>query len=353
MIEAQHLTKRYGTTVAVDEASFAVKPGRVTGFLGPNGAGKSTTMRMILGLDTPSSGSVLVNGKPYRELTDPLRSVGALLDAKAIVGGRSAASHLAWLADSNGIARRRVSEVLGLVGLGDVAGKRVGTFSLGMNQRLGIAAALLGDPETVMFDEPINGLDPDGILWIRNLMKSLAAEGRTVFLSSHLMSEMAQTADHLLVIARGRIIADASTDEFVSRNSTPSVRVRALQPADLAAALTRRGAAVERCPDGAMIVTGLGSAAIGGAASAHDITLLVRRRISLSVLRSSPCQSAGQAPSLAGRVRGGPAVAVPRRRPQPGSQAAPGGRGRHDGRGLNGRPRQAAPALVPIKGAFR
>ena len=274
MIEAQHLTKRYGTTVAVDEASFAVRPGRVTGFLGPNGAGKSTTMRMILGLDTPSSGSVLVNGKPYRDLTDPLRSVGALLDAKAIVGGRSAASHLAWLADSNGIARRRVTEVLGMVGLSDVAGKRIGTFSLGMNQRLGIAAALLGDPETLMFDEPINGLDPDGIVWIRNLMKSLAAQGRTVFLSSHLMSEMAQTADHLLVIARGRIIADASTDEFVNRNSTASVRVRALQPADLAAALTRRGALVERCPDGAMIVTGLDSAAIGAVASADDITLL-------------------------------------------------------------------------------
>ena len=274
MIEAQHLTKRYGTTVAVDEASFAVRPGQVTGFLGPNGAGKSTTMRMILGLDTPSSGSVLVDGKPYRELTDPLRSVGALLDAKAIVGGRSAASHLAWLADSNGIARRRVTEVLELVGLSDVAGKRVGTFSLGMNQRLGIAAALLGDPETLMFDEPINGLDPDGILWIRNLLKSLAAQGRTVFLSSHLMSEMAQTADHLLVIARGRIIADASADELVNRNSTPSVRVRALQPADLAAALTRRGAVVERCPDGAMIVTGLDAAAIGGAASADDITLL-------------------------------------------------------------------------------
>jgi len=229
---------------------------------------------MILGLDTPSSGSVLVNGQPYRELADPLRSVGALLDAKAIIGGRSAASHLAWLADSNGVARRRVTEVLELVGLSDVAGKRVGTFSLGMNQRLGIAAALLGDPETVMFDEPINGLDPDGILWIRNLMKSLAAQGRTVFLSSHLMSEMAQTADHLLVIARGRIIADASTDEFVNRNSAPSVRVRAQQPADLAAALTRRGARVERCPDGAMIVTGLDSAAVGGAASAHDITLL-------------------------------------------------------------------------------
>ena len=220
MIQAQHLTKRYGKTVAVDDASFAVRPGRVTGFLGPNGAGKSTAMRMILGLDAPSSGSVLVNGKPYRELTDPLRSVGALLDAKAIVGGRSAANHLLWLADSNGISRRRVSEVLGIVGLSDVAGQRVGTFSLGMSQRLGIAAALLGDPETVMFDEPINGLDPDGILWIRNLMKSLAAQGRTVFLSSHLMSEMAQTADHLLVIARGRIIADASTGEFVNRNST-------------------------------------------------------------------------------------------------------------------------------------
>jgi ABC-2 type transport system ATP-binding protein len=274
MIEAQHLTKRYGTTVAVDEASFAVRPGRVTGFLGPNGAGKSTTMRMILGLDTPSSGSVLVSGKRYRELTDPLRSVGALLDAKAIVGGRSAASHLAWLADSNGIGRRRVTEVLDMVGLGDVAGKRVGTFSLGMNQRLGIAAALLGDPETLMFDEPINGLDPDGIVWIRNLMKSLAAQGRTVFLSSHLMSEMAQTADHLLVIARGRIIADASTDEFINRNSPLGVRVRAMQPADLAAALTRRGAAVERCPDGAMIVTGLDCAAIGAVASADDITLL-------------------------------------------------------------------------------
>jgi ABC-2 type transport system ATP-binding protein len=177
------------------------------------GAGKSTTMPMILGLDAPSSGSVLIDGQPYRELTDPLRSVGALLDATAIVGGRSAANHLLWLAGSNGITRRRVSEVLDIAGLGDVAGQRVGTFSLGMNQRLGIAAALLGDPETVLFDEPINGLDPDGILWIRNLMKSLAAQGRTVFLSSHLMSEMAQTADHLLVIGRGRIIADASTEE--------------------------------------------------------------------------------------------------------------------------------------------
>jgi ABC-2 type transport system ATP-binding protein len=274
MIEAQHLTKRYGHTVAVDEASFVVRPGRVTGFLGPNGAGKSTTMRMILGLDAPTSGFVLVNGQPYRELTDPLRSVGALLDAKAIVGGRTAAHHLMWLADSNGISRRRVSEVLGIAGLSDVAGQRVGTFSLGMNQRLGIAAALLGDPETVLFDEPINGLDPDGIVWIRNLMKSLAAQGRTVFLSSHLMSEMAQTADHLLVIGRGRVIADASTEEFVNRNAAPAVQVRAVQQSLLADELTRRGAVLDRGPGGALVVTGLDAAAIGAVASAHDITLL-------------------------------------------------------------------------------
>ena len=274
MIEAQLLTKCYGKTVAVNGASFAVQPGRVTGFLGPNGAGKSTTMRMILGLDTPSSGDVQVNGKPYHRLADPLRSVGALLDAKAIVGSRSAANHLTWLADSNDIDRRRVSEVLDIVGLSDVADKRVSTFSLGMNQRLGIAAALIGDPETLMFDEPINGLDPDGILWIRNLMKSLASEGRTVFLSSHLMSEMAQTADHLLVIARGRIIADASTDEFVNRNSATSVRVRAVEQGELANALTQRGALVEDAPDGCMVVTGLDAAAVGGAASAHGITLI-------------------------------------------------------------------------------
>jgi len=274
MIEANHLTKRYATTVAVDEVSFTVKPGQVTGFLGPNGAGKSTTMRMILGLDTPSSGEVRVDGKPYHQLADPLRSVGALLDAKAIVGGRSAANHLAWLADSNGIARSRVREVLDIVGLSDVAGRRVGTFSLGMSQRLGIAAALLGDPQTVMFDEPINGLDPEGILWIRNLMRSLASEGRTVFLSSHLMSEMAQTADHLIVIGRGRIIADAGTEEFINRHTAPRVRVRAVEQADLAEALTRRGALIEYGSDGALVVTGMDSAAIGAAARAHDTTLI-------------------------------------------------------------------------------
>jgi ABC-2 type transport system ATP-binding protein len=266
MIEVQHLTKCYGETVAVDEVSFVVEPGRVTGFLGPNGAGKSTTMRMILGLDTPSSGSVLVNGKPYRDLSDPLTSVGALLDAKAIVGGRSAANHLMWLADSNGIDRRRVSEVLDVVGLADVAGKRVGTFSLGMSQRL-------GDPDTLIFDEPINGLDPDGIVWIRNLMKSLAADGRTVFLSSHLMSEMAQTADHLLVIAQGAIIADAGTEEFINQNAAPSVHVRAVEQTDLADALTLRGGVVECSPDGGLLVTGLDCLAIGGVACAHDITL--------------------------------------------------------------------------------
>ena len=274
MIEARHLTKRYRNTTAVDEVSFVVQPGRVTGFLGPNGAGKSTTMRMVLGLDTPSSGEVRVDGKLYAQLSDPLRSVGALLEAKAIVGSRSAANHLMWLADSNGIDRRRVSEVLDTVGLSDVAAKRVGTFSLGMNQRLGIAAALLGDPGTVMFDEPINGLDPDGIVWIRNLMKSLASEGRTVFLSSHLMSEMALTADHLLVIARGRIIADASTDEFVNGRAAPSVRARAIEQDDLVVALRERGAVVERCPDGSLTVTGLDCAAVGGAASAHGITLI-------------------------------------------------------------------------------
>ena len=273
MIEAKHLTKRYGTTAAVDEISFVVEPGRVTGFLGPNGAGKSTTMRLILGLDAPTSGSVLVNGASYRDLCDPLRSVGALLDAKAIVGGRSAANHLRWLADSNGIGRGRVGEVLEIVGLADVAGQRLETFSLGMSQRLGIAAALLGDPGTLIFDEPINGLDPDGIVWIRGLMKHLASEGRTVFLSSHLMGEMAQTADHLLVIAQGRIVADTSTEEFINRNASASVHVRAVEQTTLAEALTLGGGVVECSPDGALRVSGLDGLAIGGIACAHDITL--------------------------------------------------------------------------------
>jgi ABC-2 type transport system ATP-binding protein len=274
MIQANQLTKRFGDTLAVDEASFTVQPGRVTGFLGPNGAGKSTTMRMILGLDVPTAGTVTVNGIPYGDLPTPLHSVGALLDAKAVDGGRTAANHLLWLAHSNGIDTRRVAEVLDIVGLTDVAGKRVGTFSLGMNQRLGIAAALLGDPETLMFDEPINGLDPDGILWIRNLMRSLASEGRTVFLSSHLMSEMAQTAEHLIVIGRGRIIADAGIDQIIQDNAVSSVRVRASNHADLAQLLITRGGSVERMPDGALDVTGLDSTAIGGLAASNSIALI-------------------------------------------------------------------------------
>ncbi|MFG1697021.1 ABC transporter ATP-binding protein [Nonomuraea sp. NPDC049309] len=233
-ITATNLSKRYGDTVAVDDLSFTVEPGRVTGFLGPNGAGKSTTMRMILGLDHPSGGSALVGGRPYAELRHPLRTIGALLDAKAVHGGRSARNHLLAIAQSNGIPARRVEEVLETVGLGGVARRRVGGFSLGMAQRLGIAAALLGDPEILMFDEPVNGLDPDGILWIRTLMRDLAAEGRTVFVSSHLMSEMAQTADHLIVIGKGRLIADTSVAEFIGRSSQGYVRVRSPRLAEVA-----------------------------------------------------------------------------------------------------------------------
>ncbi|MCU1397307.1 MAG: multidrug transporter ATP-binding protein [Acidimicrobiales bacterium] len=273
MIEAQHLTKRYGDKFAVNDISFSVEPGVVTGFLGPNGAGKSTTMRMILGLDRPTSGDVVVNGRRYRDMTAPLREIGTLLDARAVEPGRTAANHLLWLAHSNGISARRVQEVLVTVGLADVADSRAGTFSLGMNQRLGIAAALLGDPPVLMFDEPINGLDPDGIIWIRNIMKSLAAEGRTVFLSSHLMSEMAQTADHLIVIARGRIIATGSVDEIVSANATPSVTVRSSDPDTLNERLVHAGAVTVRGLDGELSVSGLSSAVIGSIAHRADIPL--------------------------------------------------------------------------------
>jgi len=219
MIEARGLGKRYGATAAVDDLTFTIRPGMVTGFLGPNGAGKTTTMRLILGLDHPSAGSVTVNGRSYAQLSAPMHQVGALLDAGAVHGGRSARNQLLGLAQTNGIGRRRVDEVLGLVGLADVAGKRSKGFSLGMRQRLGIAAALLGDPQILIFDEPVNGLDPEGIRWIRTLMRSLAAEGRTVFVSSHLMSEMEHTADHLLVIGRGRLIADCGMTEFTTRGS--------------------------------------------------------------------------------------------------------------------------------------
>ncbi|MFJ6936639.1 ABC transporter ATP-binding protein [Streptomyces sp. NPDC101132] len=262
MIEAVGLTKRYGAKTAVDQLSFQVRPGAVTGFLGPNGSGKSTTMRMIVGLDRPTAGRVTINGLPYGSLPNAQRLVGALLDAKALHGGRRARNHLLALAQLSGIPERRVDEVLGVVGLQDVAEQRTKGFSLGMGQRLGIAAALLGDPQVLLFDEPVNGLDPEGILWVRNLMKQLAAEGRTVFVSSHLMSEMALTADHLIVIGRGRLLADMGVQDFISHNSSGFARVRTADTepgADgtLAAALSRAGARVLHEPDGALRVTGL------------------------------------------------------------------------------------------------
>jgi ABC-2 type transport system ATP-binding protein len=283
MIEAQGLTKLYGRTVAVDGIDFEVKPGVVTGFLGPNGAGKSTTMRMILGLDLPTSGSVTVNGRRYQGKVWPLHEVGALLDARAAHPGRSAYNHLLALAAANGIGRSRVDEVLEIVGLASVARKRVGGFSLGMSQRLGIAGALLGDPGTLLFDEPVNGLDPDGILWIRTLMRSLAAEGRTVLASSHLMSEMALTADHLLVIGRGRLLADTPTTELIARHSDASVQVRAADSARLTADLRAAGAQVTLEPDGTMGVEGLDSVRIGEIAAANGHVLHQLRDVTASL----------------------------------------------------------------------
>jgi ABC-2 type transport system ATP-binding protein len=279
MIQATALTKRYGDRVAVDDANFTVETGRVTGFLGPNGAGKSTTMRMVLGLDRPTRGTVTVNGRRYDRLVSPLREVGALLDAKAIHGGRSAYNHLLVLAKTNGIPRRRVNEVIDLVGLHGVAGKRSKGFSLGMGQRLGIAAALLGDPGLLMFDEPVNGLDPEGILWIRNLMKALAAEGRAVFVSSHLMSEMALTADHLLVIGRGKILADQSMSEFIARNSVSYVRVTSPRMSELAQLLTAKGWRVEPLVGNTAQVHGatpedVGDIAGGAGLWLHELTLI-------------------------------------------------------------------------------
>ncbi len=262
MIEATGLTKRYRAAVAVDDLSFTVRPGVVTGFVGPNGAGKTTTMRLILGLDKPSAGTVTVGGKPYPQLASPMREVGALLDARAVHGGRSARSHLLCLAQTNGIPARRVDDVLGIVGLTDVAASRSRGFSLGMSQRLGIAAALLGDPQTLMFDEPVNGLDPEGIRWIRTLLRSLAAEGRTVLVSSHLMSEMENTADHLIVIGRGRLIADCGIGELTAGSQHQAVLVRTPQPAALAAAIASAG--------------GTTSAATGAAAAAGEAAIEVR-----------------------------------------------------------------------------
>jgi len=273
MIEAIGLSKRYGATLAVDDLSFTVPPGQVTGFLGPNGAGKSTTMRLILGLDAPTSGSVTVNGRPYAAYRRPLLEVGALLEAKAFHGGRSAYNHLRCLALSNGIGRARVQQVLELVGLRRVARKRAGGFSLGMAQRLGIAAALLGDPRVLMFDEPVNGLDPEGVLWIRNLLKSLAAEGRTVFVSSHLMSEVAITADRLIIIARGRLIAQTTIQDFLNNGSGNFVRVRSPQADALATLLEAQGAAVVGQAGDSLRITGITSDAVGELARANGFTL--------------------------------------------------------------------------------
>ena len=272
-IEVRDLVKRYGRTTAVDGLTFDVRPGRVTGFLGPNGSGKSTTLRLILGLDAPSRGSVLVGGRPYRQHHRPLHEVGALLEARSIHPGRSAYNHLLFLAVSNGIPRRRVGEVLERVGLTEVARKRAGTFSLGMSQRLGIAAALLGDPAILLFDEPVNGLDPEGILWVRTLMRSLAAEGRSVFVSSHLMSEMAVTADHVVVIGRGRLIADTSMSEFVAGGGHARSLVRSPRAGELAPLLAAKGATVQTGADGALSVSGLPAADIGDLAAEHGMAL--------------------------------------------------------------------------------
>lgn len=282
MIEVNDVTKRYGETVAVDGLSFAVKPGIVTGFLGPNGAGKTTTMRMILGLDAPTSGAVTVNGRSYRHVPAPMGEVGALLDAKAANGGHTARQHLRWIARAGGIPDQRIDAVLDLVGLTEVAGRRLGGFSLGMYQRLGIAAALLGDPQTLIFDEPVNGLDPEGIRWIRSFLQGLAEEGRTILLSSHLMSEMEATADHIIVIGRGRLIADASIEEFTRRSASSHVRVVSPQASSLAPMLLRAGAGVSD-EDGALIVTGVEASFVGKVAVANSIELheLSSRRASL------------------------------------------------------------------------
>jgi ABC-2 type transport system ATP-binding protein len=273
VIEARGLSKRFGDVLAVDDLSFDVRPGTVTGFLGPNGSGKSTTMRMIMGLDLPTSGTVSVLGRRYHDLPWPMREVGGLLEAKAIHPGRSARAHLLTLARYNAIARVRVDEVLELVGLTSVASKRVGKFSLGMGQRLGIAAALLGDPAVVLFDEPVNGLDPEGIRWVRTLCHELASEGRTVFVSSHLMAEMALTADHLVVIGKGKLIAETSVDDFVARSSRQSVKVRTPEPQRLSEALTSGGGTVISDRDGSMTVTGLSAPQVGEMAASLGVVL--------------------------------------------------------------------------------
>jgi ABC-2 type transport system ATP-binding protein len=273
MIQARNLTKHYGDKVAVDHISFTVAAGKVTGFLGPNGAGKSTTMRMIVGLDRPTAGTVTVNGHRYAEHGSPLTEVGVLLEAKAVHTGRSAVDHLRAVAATHGFGRRRVEQVIDMTGLHSVAGKRVGGFSLGMGQRLGLAVALLGDPQTLILDEPVNGLDPEGVLWVRNLLRQLAAEGRTVFLSSHLMSEMALTADHILVIGRGRIIADAPVAEIIARSGGSCVKVRTPEPDRLADLLRGPDVTVSSAADGRLEFRGATAQVIGEAAASAGLVL--------------------------------------------------------------------------------
>jgi ABC-2 type transport system ATP-binding protein len=285
MIEVRDLTKRFGDKVAVDHLSFTVEPGRVTGFLGPNGAGKSTTMRLILGLDRANGGTATINGLPYARLPRPLLTVGALLEARSVHTGRSARNHLLFLAQTQGLPASRVDSVLELVGLRDVAGKRTGGFSLGMGQRLGVAAAMLGDPQVLLLDEPVNGLDPEGVLWIRNLMKHLAGEGRTILVSSHLMNEMAVTADHLIVIGRGRLLAAEATEDVIARGSGQSVRVRTPDPDRLTELITADGGAATAAADGngngngsgghapVLTVTGLPAARIGELAASSGVVL--------------------------------------------------------------------------------
>ncbi|MEU6079625.1 ABC transporter ATP-binding protein [Streptomyces sp. NPDC047108] len=369
MIEAVGLTKRYGAKTAVYNLSFQVRPGTVTGFLGPNGSGKSTTMRMILGLDQPTGGHVTIGGHPYRKVPNAPRQVGALLDAKAVHGGRSARNHLLCLAQLSGIPAKRVDEVLGVVGLQDVAKKRSKGFSLGMGQRLGIAAALLGDPQVLLFDEPVNGLDPEGILWVRNLMKRLASEGRTVFVSSHLMSEMALTAEHLIVIGRGQLLADMSVKEFISANSADFARVRTpegdrTQAEKLQSTLKEAGGQVQPEPDGALRVTGLPLPRISDLAHGADVRLweLSPHQASLEEAymqltqgavdyRSTDDHRAGlQGPPAGGFAQGVPG-AVPGGPVPPGGFAPPQqggwGQGAPAGQGWG----QPAPGQVPGAGA--
>jgi ABC-2 type transport system ATP-binding protein len=319
MIEARSLTKRYGSKVALDDVSFTVRPGVVTGFLGPNGAGKSTTMRMIVGLDRPTSGSVTVNGRPYADHAAPLREVGVLLDAKAVHSGRSASDHLLAMAATHGIGKARVREVIALTGLESVAKKRVGGFSLGMGQRLGIAAALLGDPATLIFDEPVNGLDPEGVVWVRTLARHLASEGRTVFLSSHLMSEMAQTADHLIVLGRGRVLADAPVSSVIAQASGDGVRVRSPHLAQLSDLLrSRTEVVVTTTDDGALDLRGVTAAQVGEAAAAqgivlHELTPLVRslEEAYMTLTQDSVEYHAGGTAHAGGTVPAGGAPSAP------------------------------------------